>query len=58
MRLTFRSPDCKYEVAGWRRNVTDERYKTYAADVSAFRAVVLNYVGEPRSCGGEIALSW
>ena len=58
VRLTFRSPDGKYEVAGWCRNVTDERYKTYAADVSAFRAVVLNYVGNPRSCGGEIALSW
>ncbi|MGE4652250.1 MAG: TonB-dependent receptor [Myxococcota bacterium] len=58
VRLTFRSPDGKAELAGWCRNLTDVRYKTYAADVSSFRQLLLNYVGDPRSCGAEVAFSW
>jgi iron complex outermembrane receptor protein len=47
-----------FTLGGWCRNVTDERYKSYAADVSAFTGQILNFLGEPRICGADIQLSW
>jgi hypothetical protein len=46
------------ELSGWCRNVTDERYRTYAFDVSQFRGVIINFVGEPRSCGADVSFNF
>jgi len=46
------------QIAGWCRNVADTRYKTYAFDVSQFRGIVINNVGDPRSCGVDLSLTW
>ena len=45
-------------MAGWCRNVMDERYKTYAFDASRFEGVVINFVGDPRSCGVELEFTF
>jgi outer membrane receptor protein involved in Fe transport len=58
IRLSWRSPDTNIEVSGWCRNVADQRYKNFAFDVSIFRGVVINYVGDPRSCGGSVSYTW
>jgi iron complex outermembrane receptor protein len=61
VRLTWATPadaPAAVELAGWCRNLTDERYKTYAADVSNFTKASLNFVGDPRSCGADLALRW
>jgi iron complex outermembrane receptor protein len=58
VRLDYELPNGTTQLAGWCRNVTDERYKTYAFDVSQFRSVVINNLGNPRSCGVDIILSW
>ena len=58
VRLTYRAPSGKLEVTGWCRNVTDVRYKNYAFDVSTFRNNVISFVGDPRSCGGEVVFQW
>jgi iron complex outermembrane receptor protein len=61
IRLSWATPEdapTNVELAGWCRNLTDERYKTYAADVSNFAKASLNFVGDPRSCGADIALRW
>ncbi len=47
-----------FTLSGWCRNVTDERFKRYAADVSAFQKLILNFVGDPRTCGADISLTW
>ncbi|MEZ4292082.1 MAG: TonB-dependent receptor [Myxococcota bacterium] len=58
IRVTYKTTDERFAVAAWCRNLTDTRYKTAAFDVSAFSSLVLNFVGDPRSCGGEISLTW
>ncbi|MCR9093580.1 MAG: TonB-dependent receptor [bacterium] len=58
VRLSYATPDEGLEVAGWCRNVTDERFTTFAADISNFARQQLHYVGDPRSCGAEVRLAW
>ena len=58
VRLTWASPESQFQISGWCRNVDDERYKSYAFDASNFRGLVVNFVGDPRSCGAEVALTW
>ncbi|MHA7839445.1 MAG: TonB-dependent receptor, partial [bacterium] len=58
IRLSYRDLQERFEVSGWCRNVTDERYKTAAFDASAFAKTVINFLGEPRTCGAELSLFW
>ncbi len=58
LRLAYSSADGVFEIAGWVRNLTDERYKTFAFDASIFAEVVLNFVGEPRTAGVDVTLSF
>jgi iron complex outermembrane receptor protein len=57
VRLTY-LPNESVEVAGWCRNVTDERYKNYSFDATNFTKLLLTFVGEPRTCGFELAFRW
>ncbi|HKK53340.1 MAG TPA: TonB-dependent receptor, partial [Myxococcota bacterium] len=56
LRLTYRPPGGRLEVAGWIRNILDTRYKTFAFDASQFSKVVLNNVGPPRTIGADVKL--
>jgi outer membrane receptor protein involved in Fe transport len=56
IRLGYRTPDGRVEIAGWVRNLTDEVYKSYAFDASTFGRNVVNYVGEPRTYGLDFIL--
>lgn len=58
LRLSYQTPMGNVEVAGWVRNVLDKRYKTYAFDVSLFAGAVINFVGDPRSVGGDVTITW
>ncbi len=59
VRLTWEpAGDSGLKIAGWCRNVTDERYKTFSVDISTFNDQLLNYVADPRVCGGEASFSW
>jgi iron complex outermembrane receptor protein len=58
IRLAFKNPEETIEIAGWCRNLTDERSKISAFDASAFAKVVINFVAEPRSCGAQLSLLW
>jgi len=58
IRLAFKNPEETIEIAGWCRNLTDERSKISAFDASAFAKVVINFVAEPRSCGAQLNLFW
>jgi len=57
-RLTYRPLDANLEVAGWVRNITDQRYKTFAFDVSQFSQVVLNLIGNPRTFGVDFKVTF
>lgn len=57
-RLTYRSPDETIEVALWVRNFTNEVYKQLAFDASVTAGFIGNLVGEPRTYGVSLALSF
>jgi iron complex outermembrane receptor protein len=56
VRLGYRVPESNIEIAGWCRNCTDQVYKTYGFDASTFAAVVINFVGEPRTYGLDLVV--
>jgi outer membrane receptor protein involved in Fe transport len=59
VRLTWRPPgDPGLQLSGWCRNLTDERYSTFAVDISNFAQSQLHYVADPRSCGADIRFTW
>jgi iron complex outermembrane receptor protein len=58
VRLGYRTPTGNVEVAVWCRNLEDRVYKTFAADVTKFRGVVVNFVGEPRTIGVDLIVTF
>jgi len=59
VRLAWSPPgESSIEVAGWCRNLTDQRYKTFAVDLSTFSGQQLVYVADPRLCGADLRLTW
>jgi len=58
MRLTYRPPSGNLEIAGWIRNIRDTRYKTFAFDASQFSQLVLNNVGNPRTLGVDLKVTF
>ena len=56
VRLVYRVPEGNIEIGGWCRNLTDQVYKTYGFDASAFGNVVINFVGEPRTYGLDLTV--
>ena len=58
VRLTYSNPENTLQVGGWCRNIADERYKTFAFDASGFSKVVLNFVGDPRTCGVDLTFNF
>jgi outer membrane receptor protein involved in Fe transport len=57
-RLTYRLPGGNIEIAGWVRNFTGTVYETFAFDASAAFNAIISLVGEPRTYGGTISISW
>jgi iron complex outermembrane receptor protein len=51
LRLSYLTPDESIEIAGWVRNLADESYKVFSADLSTFQRTTLHFVGDPRTYG-------
>jgi outer membrane receptor protein involved in Fe transport len=51
LRLSWRAPNERIEVAGWVRNIENTPYKTFAFDGSNFQATTIYFVGDPRTYG-------
>ncbi|HXK22156.1 MAG TPA: TonB-dependent receptor [Myxococcota bacterium] len=54
IRVGWRSPDQRIEVAGWVRNLANQEYKTFAFDGSTFRSTTIYYIGDPRTYGASL----
>jgi iron complex outermembrane receptor protein len=57
-RLTYKAPGGNIELAGWVRNITNEVYKNLAFDASQSVGFVGHLIGEPRTYGGSISLTF
>jgi len=58
LRLSWRNGEERLEVSGWVRNLTDEVYKTLAFDATNAYNLVGNLIGDPRTYGVTVAISW
>jgi outer membrane receptor protein involved in Fe transport len=58
LRLGWRSPSGRIEVAGWVRNLEDTAYKTFAFDGSSFQSTTIYFVGDPRTYGVSLAVQF
>jgi outer membrane receptor protein involved in Fe transport len=58
LRLGYRLPGGRIEVAGWVRNLMNQSYKTFAFDASTFNKTSIYFVGDPRTFGGTLTVSF
>ena len=58
LRLGYRPPSGRFEIAGWVRNLTNESYKTFAFDASTFTETTIYFVGDPRTYGATLTINF
>ena len=58
IRLTYVNPTGNLEFSGWVRNMLNEVYKTQAFDASGGPALVGNLLGDPRTYGLSLKLTY
>jgi iron complex outermembrane receptor protein len=58
LRLTWRSPNERAEIAFWGRNLSNKAYKAFAFDGSSFRKTTIYFVGDPRTYGINLSLNF
>jgi iron complex outermembrane receptor protein len=58
LRLSYRPPGGRVEIAAWVRNLTNEAYKTFAFDGNTFNQTTIYFVSEPRTIGGSLVVSF
>jgi iron complex outermembrane receptor protein len=58
LRLAYRPPNGRVEVAGWVRNLTNEAYKSFAFDASTFNETSIYFVGDPRTYGATLTVNF
>jgi iron complex outermembrane receptor protein len=49
--LDYQPRDLSIMVSGWVRNLTNESYRNFSADLSAFLGTTIHFLGEPRTYG-------
>jgi iron complex outermembrane receptor protein len=56
LRLGYRTPSDRIELAVWVRNLTNEIYRADAIDLSRFQESVLYAMGDPRTYGIDLVV--
>jgi outer membrane receptor protein involved in Fe transport len=54
-RLAYRTPNGRFEIAGWVENFTNERYKIDVFDLSLGYNSILEVWNDPRMYGATIS---
>jgi iron complex outermembrane receptor protein len=57
-RLSWMSNDDRWEVAAWVRNLTDERYRIYAFDLTADLGYIQDTYATPRTYGVSLGVNF
>jgi outer membrane receptor protein involved in Fe transport len=58
LRLTYAPIGGQVQMSGWVRNVTNETFKTFAFDASTFSRTSIYFVGDPRTYGGSLTVTF
>ena len=58
VRMSYRPTSGRFEIAAWMRNVQNRPYKTFAFDGSTFNNTTIYFVGDPRTYGGTLNITF
>jgi iron complex outermembrane receptor protein len=58
LRVTYKSPDNRLELAGWIENVTDQAYTVDVLNLARLRKALLHAIGDPRTYGLTLTLRY
>ena len=58
LRLGYLTPDGSIELAAFVRNLLNEKYDSYSFDGSTFQGTTIHFVGDPRTYGGTLTVSF
>ncbi len=58
LRVSYRLPGGRIEVAGFVRNLENTSYKTFAFDGTTFNGTSIYFVGDPRTYGGALVVNF
>ncbi len=58
LRLSWRTPNGRIELAAWIGNIENTAYKTFAFDASSFRKTTIYFVGDPRTYGVSLVVNF
>jgi len=58
VRLAYTLPSGNVEIAGWVRNLEDDVIKVGGFNASTFQNLIINFVGEPRTYGIDVRLTF
>jgi iron complex outermembrane receptor protein len=56
--VDYRPRDSPLSVSGWVRNLTNEAYRNFSADLNTFLGTTLHFIGEPRTYGVTVRLDF
>ena len=57
-RTTYKSPSENFEVSGWVKNLTDQRYTVDVFNLARLRNAILHAVGDPRTYGITVKVNF
>ena len=58
MSLDFQPPDSSLTVTGWVRNMTNESYRNFSADLNSFLNTTIHFIGDPRTYGMTVTFDF
>jgi iron complex outermembrane receptor protein len=58
LTVIYRPPGLNIEIVGWVRNLSDEVYRNFSFNASEFQGTTIHFVGDPRTAGVTIDLSF
>ena len=58
LRLTYKSPTQNFEISGWVENLTDQAYTVDIFNLARVRRSILHAVGDPRTYGVTVKVSF
>jgi outer membrane receptor protein involved in Fe transport len=57
-RVTYQPINGRIQLSGWVRNMADKTYKTFAFDASTFSQTSIFFVGDPRTYGASLTITF
>jgi outer membrane receptor protein involved in Fe transport len=56
--LNYTPRDTTLSITGWVRNLTNEAYRNFSADLSTFLGSTIHFIGEPRTYGMTVGVQF